>query len=63
LRDLPLTNEERRRAIEFILETQAQLTVNHEKHDKRLDRLERIARLMVRPDCGKDTLVVQLMSA
>jgi hypothetical protein len=43
-----MTNEERQRTMEFILQTQAQLTVNDEKHDKRLDRLERIARLMVR---------------
>lgn len=34
--------------MEFILQTQARLTINDEKHDKRLDRLERIARLMVR---------------
>lgn len=43
-----MTNEERQRTMEFILQTQARLTINDEKHDKRLDRLERIARLMVR---------------
>lgn len=43
-----MTNEERQRAMDFILETQARLTVTDEKHEKRLDRLERIAKLMVR---------------
>ena len=42
-----MSSEEQQRTIEFILQTQARLTVNDEKHDRRLDRLERIARLMV----------------
>jgi len=44
---LAMSSEEQQRTIEFILQTQARLTVNDEKHDRRLDRLERIARLMV----------------
>ena len=43
-----MTDEERQRTMEFILQTQARLTVNDEKHEKRLDRVERIAGLMVR---------------
>ena len=43
-----MTNEERQRMMEFILETQAQLSVNDQKHDQRLSRLERIVKLMVK---------------
>ena len=43
-----MTAEERQRTMEFILHTQAQLSANDHKHDERLSRLERIAKLMVR---------------
>ena len=43
-----MTEAERQRTIEFILHTQAQLSANDQKHDERLSRLERIAKLMVR---------------
>lgn len=43
-----MTNEERQRMMEFILETQAQLSVNDQKHDQRLSRLERIVKLMIK---------------
>jgi hypothetical protein len=43
-----MTNEERQRTMEFILQTQARLTVNDEKHENRLDRLERLIGLFVR---------------
>ena len=43
-----MTEEERQRTMEFILHTQAQLSANDHKHDERLSRLERIAKLMVR---------------
>ncbi len=43
-----MTEAERQRTIEFILHTQAQLSTNDQKHDERLSRLERIAKLMVR---------------
>lgn len=43
-----MTEAERQRTLEFILHTQAQLSANDQKHDKRLSRLERIAKLMVR---------------
>lgn len=44
---LSMTDEERQRTMDFILQTQAQLTVNDQTHDGRLSRLERIAGLMV----------------
>jgi len=50
-----MTNEQLERKMEFIVETLARVSVNDEKrqqdyerHERRLDRLERIAKLMVR---------------
>src|SRR5947209_6287923 len=43
-----MTNEQMERKMEFIVETLARVAVNDEKHDMRLSRLERIAKLMVR---------------
>lgn len=50
-----MTNEQMERKMEFIVETLARVAVsqerhgaNQENHDRRLSRLERIARLMVR---------------
>ena len=43
-----MSNEQIERKMEFIVETLAQLAVNDQKHDLRLSRLERIAKLMVR---------------
>lgn len=43
-----MTNEQMERKIEFIVETLARVAVNDEKHEMRLSRLERIARLMAR---------------
>ncbi|PYS73933.1 MAG: hypothetical protein DMF73_04585 [Acidobacteria bacterium] len=43
-----MTNEQMERKMEFIVETLARVAVNDEKHDLRLSRLERIAKLMVR---------------
>jgi hypothetical protein len=43
-----MTNEQMERKMEFIVETLARVAVNDEKHDLRLTRLERIAKLMFR---------------
>jgi len=43
-----MTNEQMERKMEFIVETLTRVAVNDEKHDIRLSRLERIAKLMVR---------------
>ena len=50
-----MTNEQLERKMEFIVETLARVSVNDEKrqqdyerHERRLDRVERIAKLMVR---------------
>jgi len=43
-----MTEEQLERKIEFIVDTLAQVAVNDQKHDIRLARLERIAKLMVR---------------
>lgn len=50
-----MSNEQLERKMEFIVDTLAQLSINDQKHDAnnqrhdaRLDRLERIAKLMVR---------------
>ena len=43
-----MTNEQMERKMEFIVETLARVTANDEKHDIRLARLERIAKLFVR---------------
>ena len=43
-----MTNEQMERKMEFIVETLARVAVNDEKHEMRLSRLERIAKLMVR---------------
>jgi len=43
-----MTDEERQRTMDFILQTQAQLSANDQKHEWRLSRLERVAKLMVR---------------
>ena len=43
-----MTEEQLERKIEFIVDTLAQVAVNDQKHDIRLSRLERIAKLMVR---------------
>jgi hypothetical protein len=43
-----MSNEQIERKMEFIVDTLAQVAVNDQKHDMRLSRLERIARLMVR---------------
>lgn len=43
-----MTDEQMERKMEFIVETLARVAVNDEKHDMRLSRLERIAKLMVR---------------
>ena len=43
-----MTNEHMERKMEFIVDTLAQVAVNDQKHDMRLSRLERIAKLMVR---------------
>ena len=42
-----MTNEQMERKMEFIVDTLARVAVNDEKHDLRLSRLERIAKLMV----------------
>ena len=42
-----MSNEQVERRIEFIVETLAQVAINDQKHDIRLSRLERIAKLMV----------------
>ena len=43
-----MTNEQIEHKMEFIVETLARVALNDEKHDGRLFRLERIAKLMVR---------------
>lgn len=43
-----MTDEERQRAMDFIVEQQAQFSVNLQKTDLRLSRLERIVKLMVK---------------
>ena len=43
-----MTNEQMERKMEFIVETLARVAINDEKHEMRLSRLERIAKLMVR---------------
>ena len=43
-----MSNEQIERKMEFIVDTLAQVAVNDQKHEMRLSRLERIARLMVR---------------
>jgi hypothetical protein len=42
-----MTDEERQRTMDFIVEQQAKLSVNQEKSDERIGRLERIVKLMV----------------
>jgi hypothetical protein len=42
-----MTDQERQRAMDFIVEQQAKLSVNHQKSDERLSRLERIVKLMI----------------
>jgi len=42
-----MTNEQMERKMEFIVDTLARVAVNDEKHEMRLSRLERIAKLMV----------------
>jgi hypothetical protein len=42
-----MTDEERQRAMDFIVEQQAQLSVNQQKSDERTSRLERILKLMI----------------
>ena len=43
-----MTNEQMERKMEFIVETLARVAVNDVKHEMRLSRLERIAKLMIR---------------
>jgi hypothetical protein len=43
-----MSNEQLERKMEFIVDTLAQVAVNDQKHEMRLSRLERIAKLMVR---------------
>ena len=43
-----MNDEQLERKMEFIVETLAQVAVNDQKHDMRLSRLERVAKLMVR---------------
>jgi len=42
-----MTDEERQRAMDFIVEQQAKLSVNQEKGEERTKRLERILKLMI----------------
>ena len=42
-----MTDEERQRAMDFIVEQQAKLSVNQQKSDERTSRLERIIKLMI----------------
>ena len=42
-----MTDEERQRAMDFIVEHQAQFSVNQQKSDEHISRLERIVTLMV----------------
>ncbi len=43
-----MTDEERQRAMDFIVEQQAKFSVNQQKGEERISRLERILKLMVR---------------
>ena len=43
-----MTDEERQRAMDFIVAQQAQFSVNQQKGEERISRLERILKLMVR---------------
>jgi len=43
-----MENGRTERQIEFIVDTLADLAVNDQKHDQRLSRLERVAKLMVK---------------
>lgn len=43
-----MSNEQIEGKMEFIVDTLAQVAVNDQKHEMRLSRLERIAKLMVR---------------
>ena len=45
-----MTDEERQRAMDFILEQQAQLCLNQRKGEERTNQLERIVRLMISAD-------------
>ena len=42
-----MTNEERQRAMDFIVAQQAKVSVNQLKGDERISRLERILKLMI----------------
>jgi hypothetical protein len=42
-----MTDEERQRAMDFIVDQQAKLSVNQQKGDERISRLERILKLMI----------------
>jgi len=42
-----MTDEERQRAMDFIVEQQAKVSVNQQKSDERTSRLERIVKLMI----------------
>lgn len=42
-----MTDEERQRTMDFIVEQQAQFSVNQQKADGRIDRLERVVKLIV----------------
>ena len=42
-----MTDEERQRTMDFIVEQQAKLSVNQQKGDQRISRLERIVKLMI----------------
>jgi hypothetical protein len=42
-----MTDEERQRTMDFIVEQQARLSVNQHKGDERISRLERIVKLMI----------------
>jgi hypothetical protein len=42
-----MTDEERQRTMDFIVEQQARLSVNQQKGDERISRLERIVKLMI----------------
>ena len=42
-----MTDEERQRAMDFIVDQQAKLSVNQQKGDERTSRLERIVKLMI----------------
>ena len=43
-----MTDEERQRTMDFILAQQAQFTVNFEKAEVRVSRLERVVKLMIK---------------